>query len=104
MYFLDDEEQKNKSDIWHECHKEFLEEWYLRSQEEQYKKKQNRHTNASSEPSNSQSVTGSVTRGSRRSLAASSCTQSVIMALSKRGKIGSSRINIGALEMLFFIV
>lgn len=103
-YLLDDEEQKNKSDIWHECNKDFLEELYMRSCEKQRKKKQNGRNNTSSEPSNSQSMTGSMTRrtrGSKRSLPASSCTQSVIMALAKKGKIGSSRIDREALESLF---
>mmetsp|Transcript_24662 Transcript_24662/g.69359 ORF Transcript_24662/g.69359 Transcript_24662/m.69359 type:complete len:587 (+) Transcript_24662:61-1821(+) len=102
VYFLDDEEYQNKSDIWHEVNKEYLQEWYERGQEAR-RRKQQRAENTASEPTDSQSETGSASRGSRRSSypAASSPAHSAQMALIKKGKINPKRINMEELEDLF---
>lgn len=103
-YLLDIEEQQHKSDIWHEVNKDYLEEWHIRGQEVRRKRRnqeQSQH-DAHSERGGSQATTGSGSRKSRRLYPpASSCTQSAMMALSRKGKVGPNRINIEALESLF---
>jgi len=100
-YLLDEEERQHKSDIWHEVNKDYLEEWHVRSQESR-RKKQQQQQRGTSDGADSASDTGSTSRSRRSRLpAASSCTQSAMMALSKKGKVSTNRINIEALESLF---
>lgn len=118
-YLLDAEEKQNKSDIWHEVNKDYLEEWHLRSLE-QKRKKMREHVNAEqkanqagpagSEGCPSHQDSASETNGSsrrapassrRRKTSVSSCTQSALMGLAKKGKVAGNRINLEALESLF---
>ncbi|CAL1170517.1 unnamed protein product [Cladocopium goreaui] len=118
-YLLDAEEKQNKSDIWHEVNKDYLEEWHLRSLE-QKRKKMREHVNAEqkanqagpagSEGYPSHQDSASETNGSsrrapassrRRKTSVSSCTQSALMGLAKKGKVAGNRINLEALESLF---
>jgi transcription factor IIIB subunit 2 len=106
LYLLDSEEQQNKSNIWHEVNKDYLEEWYVRGQEARRKRSKAGSSHAGGETTSetgSRATTGSTGKRSRRSLypAATSCTQSAMMALSRKGKVGPNRINIEALESLF---
>jgi len=103
IYLLGEEERQHKSDIWHEVNKDYLEEWHVRSQEARRKKKQQQQQQSgTSDGADSTSETGSASRSRRSRLpAASSCTQSAMMALSKKGKVSTNRINIEALESLF---
>lgn len=98
-YLLDEEETRNKSDIWHEVNKDYLEEWHVRGQESRHKRQ--RQSEAQETGSESGSKCSS-SRGRRfRYPSASSCTQSAMMALAKRAKVGPNRINIEALDALF---
>lgn len=114
-YLLDAEEKQNKSDIWHEVNKDYLEEWHLRSLE-QKRKKMREHVNAEQKAGNgsegcpSHQDSASETNGSsrrapassrRRKTSVSSCTQSALMGLAKKGKVAGNRINLEALESLF---
>lgn len=101
LYLLDVEEQQHKSDIWHEVNKDYLEEWHVRGQEARRKKRQAQEDSTSE--TGSRATSGSGSRRSRRHMypPASSCTQSAMMALSRKGKVGPNRINIEALESLF---
>eukprot|EP00930_Biecheleria_cincta_P072087 TRINITY_DN59532_c0_g1_i1.p1 TRINITY_DN59532_c0_g1~~TRINITY_DN59532_c0_g1_i1.p1 ORF type:complete len:602 (+),score=92.61 TRINITY_DN59532_c0_g1_i1:36-1841(+) len=115
-YLLDAEEQQHKSDIWHEVNKDYLEEWHVRGVEAKRRKldRQARQESAAS-ASDAKSTSegggdsasenaGSSSRRSRRRQSlgsASSCTQSAMMALAKKNKVSSNRINIEALESLF---
>lgn len=100
---LASEEQQHKSDIWHEVNKDYLEEWHLRAQESRRKKKQQeQQRSGTSDGGDSASDTGSASRSRRSRLGpASSCTQSAMMALAKKGRGATNRINIEALESLF---
>lgn len=109
---LDPEEQQHKAEIWHEVNKDYLEEWHLRSRDAKRKREQQeqRSQKAASESGaagDSVSEAGSArtgtsgTSGKRRFPAASSCTQSAVLALTKKGKLNKSRINIENLEKLF---
>jgi len=105
-YLLDVDEQEHKSDIWHEVNKDYLEEWHIIEKEKQRKKRQHSGDvgDATSETgSRATSTSGNSSRRSKRMYPpASSCTQSAMMALSKKGrKDGPNRINIEALESLF---
>eukprot|EP00933_Yihiella_yeosuensis_P033274 TRINITY_DN27007_c0_g1_i2.p1 TRINITY_DN27007_c0_g1~~TRINITY_DN27007_c0_g1_i2.p1 ORF type:complete len:277 (+),score=78.78 TRINITY_DN27007_c0_g1_i2:167-997(+) len=106
-YLLDAEEQQHKSDIWHEVNKDYLEEWHVRGEEIKRKRMEGKASasqGGSSEvppDSGSENVSGSGRRSGRRMPPAGSCTQSAMMALAKKGKVGSNRINIDALESLF---
>lgn len=113
-YLLDAEEKQHKSDIWHEVNKDYLEEWHLRSLE-QKRKKMREHVNserrpeadegcAASHQDSASETNGSSRRAptsSRRKTSVSSCTQSALMGLAKKGKVAGNRINLEALESLF---
>jgi len=105
MYLLDEEEQENKSDIWHEVNKDYLEEWHVRGLEAKRKKEKHQSSDAGDTASEIGSATRSQGSGSRsrrsRYPSAASPTQSAMMALSKKGKVLTNRINIEALESLF---
>lgn len=112
LLLLDPEEQQHKADIWHEVNKDYLEEWDLRSREARRKKEQQerRSQKAASEcgaASDVASEAGSARTGTsgasgkRRYPAASSCTQSAVLALQKKGRVNKNRINIEVLENLF---
>jgi len=105
-YLLDAEEQEHKSDIWHEVNKDYLEEWHIIDKEKQRKRRAQGDmgdaTASESGRSRATSTSGTSSKRSRRNYpAASSCTQSAMIALSKKGKAGPNRINIDALESLF---
>lgn len=108
-YLLDNEERQDKSDIWHEVNKDYLEEWHVRGKESRRKKQSSasgsHHSQASaSEAGDTASETGSHSRSSRRGSwrpRAASCTESAVMALTKTGKVSTNRINIEALNNLF---
>jgi len=102
-YLLDMEEQQHKSDIWHEVNKDYLEEWHIRGQEVRRKRRhQEQSQQDTTSETGSRATSGSGSRKSRRLYPpASSCTQSAMMALSRKGKVGPNRINIEALESLF---
>jgi len=117
-YLLDAEERQHKSDIWHEVNKDYLEEWHLRSLE-QKRKKMREHVQSQQKSGTASASEGcaashqdsaSETNGSsrrapassrRKRTSVSSCTQSALMGLSKKGKVSGNRINLEALESLF---
>jgi hypothetical protein len=101
-YLLDEDERKHKSDIWHEVNKDYLEEWHVRGQEARRKKRRAEDSAKDSvSDTGSRATSGSGSKRSRRLFPpASSCTQSAIMALTKKGRVGPERINIQALESL----
>jgi len=115
-YLLDREERKDKSDIWHEVNKDYLEEWHVRGRESKRRKTVSgasgseagggRGPGASASDAESSSEFGSSGRGSKSKSGswrprAASCTESAVLALAKKGKVSSNRINIEALESLF---
>lgn len=106
-YLLQDDEREAKSDIWHEVNKDYLEEWYHRDREERRRSQRQasrKGSNNSEAPLDSTSETGSSCGGSRRGKklpSTSSCTQSAVLALTRKSKVGRNRINIEALERLF---
>lgn len=108
-YLLDRAERQDKSDIWHEVNKDYLEEWHVRGRESKRQKQRStsgsHHSQAASDAGDaSASESGSNSRSSRKGSwrpRAASCTESAVMALAKKGKVGSNRINIEALESLF---
>jgi len=66
------------------------------------KKQQQQQQNGTSDGAESASGTGSTSKSRRSHLPApSSCTQPAMMALSKKGKVSTNRIDIEALESLF---
>eukprot|EP00913_Durusdinium_trenchii_P025588 g24016.t1 len=97
------DEKQHKSDIWHEVNKDYLEEWHLRSLE-QKRKKMREHADegcAASHQDSASETNGSSRRAptsSRRKTSVSSCTQSALMGLAKKGKVAGNRINLEALE------
>ncbi|CAK0840455.1 unnamed protein product [Prorocentrum cordatum] len=109
---LDPEEQQHKAEIWHEVNKDYLEEWHLRSREARRKREQQEQrsqkaasdagaaSDAASEAGSARTGTSGAS-GKRRFPAASSCTQSAVLALTKKGKVNKNRINIENLEKLF---
>lgn len=108
MYLLDGDERQSKSDMWHEVNKDYLEEWHFRDLESRRRRQQDRPAPAGSGASqrgDSTSETGSSSgsggRRRRHLPSAASCTQSAVMALTRKSKVGRTRINIEALESLF---
>jgi len=97
-YILDEEEAQNKSDIWHEVNKDYLEEWHVRGQEARRKRKFSDDA-ASSKSGRS----GRSSKGGKRTMfpPAASAAHSAAMAMIKKGKVGATRINFEALQSLF---
>lgn len=111
-YLLDKEEEQTKTAIWHEVNKDYLEEWHVRGVQAKRRKQDNQakkeaEASASEARSGSEAAEDSASersssRKSRRGFGpASSCTESAIMGLTKKGKVKLSNINIAALESLF---
>lgn len=101
-YLLDVDEQEHKSDIWHEVNKDYLEEWDIIEREKKRKRRQGQEDATSETGSRATSNSGTSSKRSRRMYPpASSCTQSAMMALSRKSKSSANRINLEALESLF---
>lgn len=124
-YLFTEEEQQNKSDMWHEVNKDYLEEWYIRGKHTKLKKDVQaakiESADVASEAGSirsaqsgrsgrsgrsSASGSGGSWSGSKHSLEPSSCSSpadAVLSALSKRGKLNSkrARIDISAISRLF---
>merc|ERR1712136_471466 len=94
-YIMGEEEAQNKSDIWHEVNKDYLEEWHVRGQEARRKRK------FSDDAASSKS--GRSSKGGKRTMfpPAASAAHSAAMAMIKKGKVGATRINFEALQSLF---
>jgi len=93
QYLLDEEERQSKSDIWHEVNKDYLEEWHRRGIESKRRKEEKAAAETASN--------GSKKRAAASFPPAATCTQSAMMALAKKSKVNTNRINIEALESLF---
>lgn len=114
MYCLDLEEQQDKSDIWHEVNKDYLEEWHVRGQEIQRRKKRQSAEQSGGAAGSKGGKDGSKDgassdgAGSRKTQrtsssypVATSTSHAVAMALARKGNVKASKINLDALESLF---
>jgi hypothetical protein len=102
-YLLDEEEQRHKSDIWHEVNKGYLREWHERAVDAERKRRDKKHQeDCAPSETGSRATSGTGSRKSRRLNPPAECgTQAAINALRTVGKVAPSRIDIDALADLF---
>lgn len=106
LYLLDEAERRDKAAVWLEINRDYLEEWHVRSRENQKKKERAAASEVGSETASNAGSLGSGRssgRSSRRRWRpqTGSCVESTALALQKKGKVPASLINMEALQSLF---
>jgi len=100
QYLLDEEERKDKADVWYEINRDYLEEWHVRSREQQKRKERAAASEAASETASSAGSTRSA-RSRRWRPSAGSASESTMLALQKKTRVSPTLINMDAINSLF---